>query len=312
MCQAERASIFDRFDCWEVCRFLASALQSESDWCAPQQRILLVFVALVWWFSFVPTKALLFQQDLPPCKLFIVLILYGFETTAIAMSFVESYPVLAVTFAFMAVMFVWSHFREWVDFLLSSNLKYKVLDFLGSFIYYGPDIGVEATLKLDDPAPGVLEKRLKGQEYLASKLGNGATLNKRGQDLHSKLVDCRFALAKVCMPLLRELEFSPNKRNFITNVNTDKGMHMVTVDTGDEKTEPLLYCGSDAVHTLGCKDFHAPIQKEINKRMELSNKESHMRFAPIALNTELEKNANAILELTGFDQVRRECECEVK
>jgi len=220
------------------------------------------------------------------------------------MSFVETNPVLSVTFAFMAVMLVWSHFREWTDFVRYSNLKYKVLDFLGSFIYYGPEIGVEATLKLDDPAPGVLEKRLKGQDYLASKLGNGATLNKRGQDLQSKLVDCRFALAKVCMPLLRELEFSPAKRNFVTDVDTAKGIHMVTVDTGDEKTEPLLYCGSDAVHTLGCKEFHAPIQKEINKRMDLSNKESNLRFAPVALNTELEKNANAILELTGFDQVR--------
>jgi hypothetical protein len=220
------------------------------------------------------------------------------------MGFLEDNPVLSLTLAFMAVSLMWSHLLERINFVRKSNLKYQFLDFLASFIYYGPDIGVKASLSLDDPSADVLERRLKGHKYLHSKLGGGDKLNTRGQDLSSKLVDCRFALAKVLMPVLRELEFSPAKRNFVTEVTTDKGMHQVTVDTGDEITEPLLYCGSDAVYTLGDKNFHAPIQKEITRRMELKKGESTLRFAPIALNTELEKNANMILNMTGMDQVR--------
>jgi hypothetical protein len=219
------------------------------------------------------------------------------------MGIVEDNPVLSLTLAFMAVSLMWSHLLERINFVRKSNLKYQFLDLLASFIYYGPDIGVKASLSLDNPSTDVLERRLKGHEYLHSKLGGGDKLNIRGQDLSSKLVDCRFALAKVLMPVLRELEFSPAKRNFVTEVTTDKGMHHVTVDTGDEKTEPLLYCGGDAVYTLGDKDFHAPIQKEITRRMELEKGESTLRFAPIALNTELEKNANMILNMTGMDQV---------
>jgi len=215
------------------------------------------------------------------------------------MSVVENYPVLSVTFAFMGVILVWSYIREWMEFTLNSNLKYRFLDFLANFIYYGPNIGVEASLQLDDPATGVLKRRLKGHEYLESKLGGGDKKNPRGVELTSKLVDCRFALAKVLMPVLRELEFFPSKRNFVTNVDTDKGIHMITVDAEDE---PLMYVGSDAVYTLSAKGFYAPIQKEINRRM--LEKEANLRFAPIALNTELEKNANMILEMTGMDQVR--------
>lgn len=220
------------------------------------------------------------------------------------MGFAEENPVLSLTLAFMAVSLVWSHLLERITFLTKSNLKYRFLDFLASFIYYGPDIGVKASLSLDDPSADVLGRRLKGHGYLHSKLGGGEKANIRGQELSSKLVDCRFALAKVLMPILRELEFFPAKRNFVTEVITDQGMHQVVVDTGNGKTEQLLYCGSDAVHTLGDKDFHAPIQKEINRRMELKKGESTLRFSPIALNTELEKNARMILNITGMDQVR--------
>lgn len=223
------------------------------------------------------------------------------------MGFVEEYPVLSVTFAFMGVILVWSYIREWMEFAPKSNLKYRFLDFMATFIYYGSDIGIENSLQLDDPAPCVLERRLKGHAYLESILGGGDRKNPRGVELASKLVDCRFALAKVLMPILRELEFFPPKRNFITNVDTDKGMHNITVAAEDE---PLMYVGSDAVHTLGANGFHAPIQKEINRRM--LEKASNFRFAPITLNTELEKNANIILEMTGMDQVRTNEEMTTK
>eukprot|EP00980_Cylindrotheca_fusiformis_P005104 scaffold1083_cov114-Cylindrotheca_fusiformis.AAC.8 len=220
------------------------------------------------------------------------------------MTFVDENPVLSLTLAFIAISLMWSHLVERIQFLTRSNLKYRILDFLASFIYYGADIGVTASLSLDNPSEDVLQRRLKGHEYLNSKLGGGRKLNVRGQELSAKLVDCRFSLAKVLMPLLRELEFSPAKRNFVTEVITDKGMHQVILDTGKEKTGPLLYCGSDTVHTLGVKSFHAPIQKEINRRMVLTQGDSALRFSPIAMNTELEKNAKMILNMTGMDQVR--------
>ena len=226
------------------------------------------------------------------------------------MEFLENHPVLTVTLVFMAVSLAWSHLMERIDFARKSrsNLKYKFLDGLASFIHYGPDIGVRGSLSLDGASSEVVNRRLKGHEYLESKLGKGEKPNTRGLDLQSKLVDCRFALAKVCMPLLRELEFAPPKRNFITEVTTSDGIHKVKVDTGDSNNryQNLVYCGSDAVHTLGVSQFHAPLQREINTRMELengSNSESMLRFAPIAMNTELEKNANMILNLTGMDQV---------
>ena len=227
------------------------------------------------------------------------------------MEVLENHPVLTVTIVFMAVSLAWSHLMERIDFARKSrsNLKYKVLDGLASFIHYGPDIGVHDSLSLDGASSEVVNRRLKGHEYLESKLGKGEKPNTRGLDLQSKLVDCRFALAKVCMPLLRELEFAPPKRNFITEVTTNDGIHKVKVDTGDSNNnryQNLVYCGSDAVHTLGVSQFHAPLQREINTRMELengSNSESMLRFAPIAMNTELERNANMILNLTGMDQV---------
>jgi hypothetical protein len=163
---------------------------------------------------------------------------------------------------------------------------------------------------LDSPNAVLLDRRKKGQAYLASKLNPvDGKENTRGQMLSPKLVDCRFALAKVCMPLMRELEF-PAKRNFVTEVRNRKQVKsdgyakgMFEVDSATMSN--LIFVGSDAVHTLGIDAFHAPIQEEINNRMSLvdGNKSSFLRFAPLALNPELEKNANMILGLTGMDQV---------
>ena len=227
--------------------------------------------------------------------------------------FVEDNPVLSITLLVMAALLCISHIREKIVFVQRSNLKYKVLDFLANFIHYGENIGIIESLSLDAPSASVLERRKEGQRYLQSQLGGGdgttttaASTATRGQVLSLKLVDCRFALSKVCVPLLRELEFTP-KRNFITKVSTDNHcMHKVTVDTGDGSKD-LLYCGSDAVHTLGVDHFHRPIQTEINRRMSLhsDNQQSSLRFAPIAMNTELEKNAELILQMTRMDQVSK-------
>lgn len=115
------------------------------------------------------------------------------------------------------------------------------------------------------------------------------------------------------MPLMRELEF-PSQRNFITKIRNrgqekgdsqmdsddySNGMLEVDVETEDN----LIYVGNDAVHTLGIESFHAPVQEEINRRMALSNDNSKLRFAPLSLNSELEKNVELILSLTGMDQV---------
>ena len=184
-----------------------------------------------------------------------------------------------------------------------------------NYIHYGKDIGVEASLSLDSPSDEVLQRRKKGQEYLSSKLSANQSRDesqKRGKALASKLVDCRFALAKVCMPLMRELEFTPN-RNFITSLKNrkqekkseDGSNGMFEVDS--DQLKDLMYVGNDAVHTLGIESFHAPIQEEINKRMVLDMKNennSTLRFAPVAMNPAIEKNAELILGLTGMDKVR--------
>eukprot|EP00978_Attheya_sp_CCMP212_P026214 scaffold85750_cov34-Attheya_sp.AAC.1 len=204
------------------------------------------------------------------------------------------------------------------------NLKYRFLNFLADFIYYGDEIGVDATLSLDEPDAALLERRLKGHAYLESTLSAGD--NPRGEELKSKLVDCRFALAKVCMPLLKELEVVPAKRNFVTQVHhrtqvsskpTNKnttgdaasaGMLEVSLANKNHSinanSQKLLYVGSDAVHTLGVDSFYAPLQREINRRMSLDSDESGsmLRFAPISLTPEVETNANLILGLTGMDQ----------
>jgi len=129
---------------------------------------------------------------------------------------------------------------------------------------------------------------------------------------------------------MRELEF-PAPRNFLTELrnrkqsnddgaarnfladlsplksrkqpNDDGAKGMFEVDS--EQMSNLMFVGNDAVHTLGIEAFHAPIQEEVNKRMSLvsGEKSSLLRFAPLSLNPELEKNADMILGLTGMDQV---------
>ena len=172
---------------------------------------------------------------------------------------------------------------------------------------------MDASLQLDSPSKEILSKRKEGQDYLTSKLNATGKEARKGPNLAPKLVDCRFALAKVCMPLMRELEF-PSQRNFITKIqnrsqekfasNEDRndcssGMLEVDVETEDN----LMYVGNDAVHTLGIESFHVPVQEEINTRMDLATSNSKLRFAPLSLNSELEKNAELILRLTGMDQV---------
>jgi hypothetical protein len=213
--------------------------------------------------------------------------------------------ILGITLTFMVasltVKFLWEHVELW----LKGNFKYKFLDFLSHYIYYGPDIGIDASLSLDSPTLEVLKRRRNGQEYLASRLGNASeTELVRGKEMASKLVDCRFALAKLLVPLLRELEF-PTKRNFICELHNKDNVGIFEVVTQDGSVLP--YVGNDAVHTLGIRSFHAPLQEEINRRMTLmnpENKDSSLRFAPIAMNVELEKNVNMMLQLTGMDQVR--------
>ena len=205
------------------------------------------------------------------------------------------------------------------DTFLSLFLVRLIIIFLSAdYIYYGKDIGVDASLAFDSPSKEVLEKRKEGQNYLRSKLNptgkKGAT---NGPQLAPKLVDCRFALAKVCMPLMRELEF-PCQRNFISKVrnraqegnrstNEDcdhysSGMLEVDVETETN----LMYVGNDAVHTLGIESFHGPVQEEIHQRMTPDNADSNLRFAPLSLNPALEKNVDLILGLTGMDQVSGE------
>ncbi len=205
--------------------------------------------------------------------------------------------------------------------ILSSHCLLHVAD----YIHYGEDIGIEASLCLDSCNDDVLNRRKEGHEYLASKLNANASTASRGKKLTSQLVDCRFALAKVCMPLMRELEFSSSgTRNFITSVehrkqgensnadgNEEGAIGMLQVNT--EGAKDLMYVGNDAVHTLGMEAFHVPIQREINKRMQLENDkgadDSKFRFTPISLTPALEKNVDLILGLTGMDQVRSYFEC---
>ena len=191
-------------------------------------------------------------------------------------------------------------------------------------------MGVEAALKLDFPSEDVLKRRMEGQKYLASKLGGGskdaAAAKKNGDgasgyhgpSLSASLVDCRFALAKVCMPLLRELEFQNAGRNFISRVrngisnaatrdsaSASAAGGMLTVVTEDGVARP--YVGNDAVHTMGVESFYAPIQEEISRRMKLdcsgSDNEAMLRFCPIAMNGALEKNVELVKRLTGMDKV---------
>lgn len=225
-------------------------------------------------------------------------------------------PTTILIWAFIALSLAIKVVWEKIDLFLRSNFKYRVINYLATYIYYGNDSGVHATLQLDSPSTEILKRRIEGQRYLDSKLscsgGGGADTAKSksefcGPKLASSLVDCRFALAKVCMPLLRELEFPNAGRNFVSAVsnNESDGTGMLMVTTEDGVTRELV--GNDAVHTLGVKSFYAPIQKEINRRMELAGKDndSMLRFSPISMNAELERNVSLLKNLTGMDKVRR-------
>lgn len=198
-------------------------------------------------------------------------------------------------FAFSFLVCKWLH--EKIFFFLHSNCKYKFLDALADFIHYGEDIGVEASLKLDNPPTELFEKRLLGHIYLKGKLDPMSLKETEGEKLGPKIVDCRFSLHKVIMPLLRELEFSAKDRNYIIQVHVENGMHRVELENG----QIVPYLGSDAVQTFGFESFFEPVQTEINKRM--ASAESMLRFAPTSLNPELKKNAETILGMTGMDQV---------
>lgn len=224
--------------------------------------------------------------------------------------------VTLLAFAFIALSLVYKTLKTRLVIFLKGNIKYRFLDALASYVHYGPDIGVDETLKLDNPSEDVLVRRKKGQAYLAAKLAGdggdeGPDMPGRGAMLAAKLVDCRFALSKVLFPLLRELEFAP-RRNFLCSLYNGQeievpskksshnvgGMHRVTTDSNED----LLYVGNDAVQTLGIHSFYQSVQEEINRRMILPD--SNLRFAPISLNPELEKNVEKILTITKMDQMR--------
>ena len=245
-------------------------------------------------------------------------------------------PVTTLILCYILLSLLYKRLHEKFILYKYSNYKYRFINSLAPYIYYGKvDMGVKAVLSLDSPTHDVLQRRMKGQEYLSSKLDNkndndGSSkekkkkkndddlLRSRGTVLASSLVDCRFALSKVCMPLLRELEFPVDGRNFITNVNvaaasengsaskssSSGGMLHVTTEDGNTR----LYVGNDAVHTMNVHTFYAPIQNEINRRMEINNEEgssssSMLRFCPIAMNAELEENVTLVKRLTGMDKV---------
>ena len=220
-------------------------------------------------------------------------------------------PTTLLIWAFIALSLVIKFTWEKIELFLHSNFKYRVINYLASYIYYGDDIGVKSTLQLDSPSQHILERRLAGQKYLESKLSGkapAASASKfRGPKLSSSLVDCRFALAKVCMPLLRELEFPNAGRNFVRSVcnNGPDGKGMIMVTTEDGMTRPFV--GNDAVQTFSVKSFYAPVQNEINRRMSLNeegNKDAMLRFSPLSMNSELDKNVSLIKKLTGLDKVR--------
>ena len=226
-------------------------------------------------------------------------------------------PVETLTVLFIVISLLHKSLSERIDLFVKSNWKYRLINSLSPYIYYGPNLGVEVVLKLDSPTEEVFKRRIEGQKYLASKLGctsvnDGKTAKDefKGPKLASSLVDCRFALAKVCMPLLRELEFDAAGRNFIVDVkNSSNGgsdaAGMLNVITEDSSEVP--YVGNDAVHTMGKNSFYEPIQREITRRME----GDMFKYCPIAMNSNLERNVELIKELTGMDQVSSEYRCFV-
>lgn len=217
-------------------------------------------------------------------------------------------PVICLTVGFISISLFWRKLKECLELFFLTNLKYQIIDFLANYIYYGSDIGIEASLKLDYPSKDIFERRLIGHQYLESKLGGGKYIS-RANSLAQKIVDCRFALAKLLMPLLRELEF-PSKCNFIcktismTNNHLHKHSDSNLLQVVTEHGNTLSYVGNDAVHTLGVLSFYAPLQREINHRMSLHNRNLQLRYTPISLTSELEKNVNLVLNLTRMDKVR--------
>lgn len=214
--------------------------------------------------------------------------------------YLPSSPVAILTILFIVISLLSKYISEKLNLFTKSNIKYRIIDALAPYIYYGPNLGVEAVLRLDSPTDDVLKRRLEGQKYLRSKLSKSGK-EFRGSKLASSLVDCRFALAKVCMPLLRELEFDGDGRNFIVGVSNssneeDGAAGMLTVQT---ETDSRPYVGNDAVHTFGVRSFYEPIQKEIEKRMD----GDMLRYCPTAMNGALEKNVELVKRLTGLDQV---------
>ncbi|KAL9183390.1 hypothetical protein ACHAXT_005177 [Thalassiosira profunda] len=227
-------------------------------------------------------------------------------------------PVATLVLAFVAVSLLAKLLRERIEFFLHSNAKYRFVNALASYIHYGDDLGVDAALMLDNPTAEVLRRRQEGQRYLQGRLGEKAGAECKGPALARSLVDCRFALAKVCMPLLRELEFPAAGRNFlsaVTNGTADSGKGndegaagMLAAVGEDGAARPFV--GNDAVHTLGVRSFYAPVQAEIGRRMSLeehgkdSSEEAMLRFAPLAMNGALERNVGLVKRLTGMDTVR--------
>ena len=230
----------------------------------------------------------------------------------------HSHPVACLTAIFSLSYLCVKRCSEWITFFLRSNAKYIFLDnWLAPAIHYGPELGVERVLGLDGANAAVVARRTEGQAYLASKLGGYDDDNDKSPhhdyhesfNLSSSLVDCRFPLPKVCMPLLRELEFNPFPRNYVSKIKASGGQMLKVVDpTGTERP----YVGSDAVQTLGVQDFYVPIQSEINKRMDLTggsndgSNEATLRFAPTSLTPALDSNVQMLLKLVGGDmqQVR--------
>lgn len=215
--------------------------------------------------------------------------------------------VICLTTAFIFTSIFWRNLKEFFQLYFRTNLKYKIIDYLANYLHYGDDIGVEASLRLDYPSEDLFERRKLGQKYLESKIGRGEFIT-RASLLAHKIVDCRFALTKILMPLLRELEFPP-QYNFICQASSMRNNNLykhsgskdlkVVTDYG----HVLSYVGNDAVHTLGTPLFYTPIQKEINIFLSPQNRNSTLKYIPNSLNHELNKNVHLISNLTRMEKV---------
>ena len=221
--------------------------------------------------------------------------------------FVRDHPVLALAAIFVLAFFSYKCIADWLLFWWKSNIKYRFIDnIVAPGLHYGKAMGVETVLKLDGANSSVIARRVQGQAYLASRLGGHRAAKEEAHidkfDLSSALVDCRFLLQKVCMPILRELEFNPSPRNFVANVTRSSGGGMLNVV--DRNCVERPYVGNDAVQTLGVDSFYRPIQNEINMRMTPGAEGSMLRFAPTSLTPALEHNVRMLLKLTSMEQVR--------